>query len=533
MSQNKISQSENDVSLVNSMDRRTFLGGLGSSAILGSHILGSANIRKFTIESNTFGTDMPAGKTLRVKPVLTYEFCEPREKDSYRGFGAINSQQALNEEVKRIEGELKNLKNKAEFPVEILPIKLVNNLEQAQDAASCNCDVLLVYPSAGTRKSGNSSEWLEKLVGSGTPNLMFLRYKSGPLYLWHETVHWKFLRKNGDKFVITDMDVDDIVVDDYDDILWRMRSLYGLKNAKGTKMLAIGSLAAYSSIAQQAGPPHAKDVWNYEFEIVSYDEFSKRLEKARADEKIKNEIEQQTVELLSSPGVKLKTQRKFVYNSFMALKVCKDLMKETGATNFGFDKCMAKQVIEILDTPPCLVFSLANDEGYTAYCHTDLSHTIPGVLLKWIAGKPTFLCNPFYPHHGILTVAHCAAPRKMNGKTCESAEIMTHFESDYGAACKVHYPKGQIVTVIIPNLQMTKWIGLKGKIIDSLSLPDACRSQMEIAIDGDWHKLLKDMEGFHAQVCYGDYLREVGYALKKIKKIEWENISQNAGNNTI
>jgi hypothetical protein len=33
------------------------------------------------------------------------------------------------------------------------------------------------------------------------------------------------------------------------------------------------------------------------------------------------------------------------------------------------------------------------------------------------------------------------------------------------------------------------------------------------------------MQGFHVQVCYGDYLREVGYALKKVGKIEWQNFS--------
>jgi hypothetical protein len=44
-------------------------------------------------------------------------------------------------------------------------------------------------------------------------------------------------------------------------------------------------------------------------------------------------------------------------------------------------------------------------------------------------------------------------------------------------------------------------------------------------IDGDWRRLLKDMQGFHAVTCYGDYLREVGYALKKAG-LEWENVSE-------
>ena len=200
-------------------------------------------------------------------------------------------------------------------------------------------------------------------------------------------------------------------------------------------------------------------------------------------------------------------------------------MKETEASNFGFAGCMSRAVIGMLDTPPCLVLSLANDEGLTAYCHTDLSHTMPGVLLRWIAGRPTFVCNSHFPNQGIYTVAHCAAPRKMNGKDYEPATIMTHFESDYGAATRVQYTKGQIVTAIIPNLHCTKWQGFRGTIVDTPSNP-ACRSQMDIRVDGNWRKLQATMQGFHTQVCYGDHLREVGYALGKLKKLEWENFSE-------
>jgi len=37
-------------------------------------------------------------------------------------------------------------------------------------------------------------------------------------------------------------------------------------------------------------------------------------------------------------------------------------------------------------------------------------------------------------------------------------------------------------------------------------------------------KLITDKQGFHCMICYGDYLREVGYALKKVG-IEWDNLS--------
>ena len=178
----------------------------------------------------------------------------------------------------------------------------------------------------------------------------------------------------------------------------------------------------------------------------------------------------------------------------------------------------------MLDTPPCLVLALANDAGYTAYCHTDLSHTMPGVLLRWITGKPAFLCNTHFPHDGIYTVAHCAAPMKMDGHNFEPVTLMTHYESDYGAACKVEYAKGQAVTLVQPDLHCTRWHGFRGSIVDTPALP-MCRSQMDIAIDGDIRRITERIEGFHAQVVYGDYLREVGYALKKLGGLEWVNYS--------
>jgi hypothetical protein len=70
---------------------------------------------------------------------------------------------------------------------------------------------------------------------------------------------------------------------------------------------------------------------------------------------------------------------------------------------------------------------------------------------------------------------------------------------------------------VIPNLRCKKWQGFRGTIIESPSFP-ACRSQMEIAVDGDWRRLATEMEGFHAQIIYGDYLAR-SYALKKLGKL--------------
>jgi hypothetical protein len=509
--------SELSQSTATDISRRRFLGGLAGTAALGSLVLSQrSQARAASTQPVESETALPFGETLRIKPVLAYQLPTRREKQSWRNYGGLQRRSDVDEEAGRITAELKQLASDAEFPMRVLPLSLVDSDSKADEAAATDCDVLLIYAAGGWQ--------VYKLTASKTPSVMFLRHKSGYHYLWYEIAHWRLLRKNGDTFEDPNMDVDDIMVDDYGEVLWRLRAMYGLKNARGTKMLAIGGLRAYSDPGQKLGPAYAKDLWGYDFEIVSEAECAERVNKARADKDVLRQVRRQADELLSTPNVTLETDRKFVVNSFLALRVCKELMSESGATNFGFANCMGGSVIEMLDTPPCLVLSLANDEGYTAYCHTDLTHTVPGVLLRWIANRPTFVCNSHFPHDGIFTVAHCAAPRKMNGRDYEPTRIMTHFESDYGAATKVEYTKGQIVTVIIPNLRCTKWQGFRGRVVDSPSHP-ACRSQIDIAVDGDSRKLLTDMQGFHVQVCYGDYLREVGYALKKVGKIEWQNFS--------
>lgn len=499
------------------VSRRTFLSAAGAGTV-GVTVAGCVHGTTDTAKGAPQPVLFPPGKALRVQPVLLYAPSDRKAKTSWRGYGAIQSEADAEAEKGAIARDLHGLVEKSEFPVDVQPIRLVSSGEQAKEASALDTDAFLIY------WAGGGSDWPGIIAETKTPAILFVRHKVGAHYLGYEIVHWRCLRRNDDTITEPNIGVDDIVVDDHGEVLWRLRALYGLKNARGTKMLAIGSLAAYSAPAQELGPGIAKDVWGYDIEIVPREEFQKRLDAVRADTGRMAVVKKQVAEFLDNPRVKLATERRFVENSFVAWDLCRELLEEKNAFNFGFDLCMGAPVIEMLDTPPCLVLALANDAGYTAYCHTDLSHTLPGVLLRRISGKPAFVCNTHFPHDGIMTVAHCAAPMRMNGRDYEPTTLMTHYESDYGAATKVDYRKGQQVSVVMSNLHCSRWHGFKGTIVDAPSHP-ACRSQMDIAIEGDWKKLVNEMEGFHAQVVYGDYLREVGYALKKLGNVEWRDYS--------
>jgi hypothetical protein len=496
------------------ISRRGFLGTVGGAAALGGMAMVSAKTK-----AASKITDLKTSTPIKVKPVLVYSIPQRKEKTSWRMYGGLHNQNDVDLEAKRIAAELKDMASKADFAIQVLPLVKVNSNNQAAQIKDSECDVILIYA------SGGRTQWLETIAASKKPKIMFVRHKSGPIYSWYEIAHFWFLRKIGETIREPNMDIWDIVVDDYQEVLWRLRSLYGLHNAMGTKVLAIGGLQSYSQLGTKLGPPHAKNIWNFEIIQVTPQEFDQRMKKARADQRIVKEAQRRTERLLAQKNVSLHTDKKFVVNTFLTLIVVKGMMAETGATNVGVARCMTS-LISITQTPPCLVLSLLNDEGYTAFCHVDFTHTPAGILLHHISQKPSFVCNTHYPYNSTMTLAHCSAPRKMNGKDYETTEITTHFESDYGAATKVYFSKGQLITALIPNLSCTKWMGFKGKITDSPSY-DVCRSQIDMKIDGDWKTLLKDIQGFHAIVCYGDYLREVEYAIKKLG-IQWQNISENA-----
>jgi hypothetical protein len=172
-------------------------------------------------------------------------------------------------------------------------------------------------------------------------------------------------------------------------------------------------------------------------------------------------------------------------------------------------------IMPIAETTACLPLSLLNDEGYMAFCESDFVVIPSGILLHHISGKPVFLNDPTYPHDGVVTMAHCTAPRKMDGRNYEDAIILTHFESDYGAAPKVEMRKGQKMTVIDPDFASKRWLGFEAQVVGNPFL-DICRSQVDIALKCDCDQLTEEMRGFHWMACYGSYLREVGYALGKL-----------------
>ncbi len=496
-----------------SFTRRDFLKGAGVTA-LGSVAAGGLSWPLFAGHAET-AEEIWRASPLKVKPILVHSIPTRGFQTSWRNWGGIETAADARAEVARIEGELAALTKKAEFPLNFLPVAAVR---QAADLSAIGdigaADAFLVYAAGG---------WMDvfdALDKTGKDRIYFCRHKSGPVYLWYEIISPRYLRQHGDSLAVKGVDEDDVVVDSQDELLWRFRALAGLRNTMGTKILAIGGPAAWSE-PEGSGSVVKRviDMWKFDIVTVSYDDLGRLIREARADAATVRRARSRADAYLKTPGTSLETGRPFVENGLLLDEVFRAMLKKAGARALTINGCMGT-IMPLAETSACLTLSTLNDDGYLAFCESDFVVIPSGVLLANISSRPVFLNDPTYPHDGIITLAHCTAPRKMDGRNMEPARILTHFESDYGAAPKVEMGKGQMTTNIAPDFAHKRWLGLLGEIVEAPFLP-ICRSQIDIRYKCDDRTLAKRMPGFHWMTCYGDFTRELPYALKRVG-IEWD-----------
>ena len=506
----------------NCMDRREFVG-LTTASIAGG-ILGIGDSGYANNKTEEWNPDKPliaTGKKLSVQPVLMYRIPQRRPATSWKSWGGVQTEQAASEEAKRISQELTSLSAAADFPFEILPVAKVRTVEEALQVHKKDYDVIVVYPATGSGDLLRACFAREK----DRDTIIFARHSSGPVYYWYEALSVRYLStddapQQNSAANHGGVHVDDVVIDDMQELLWRLRALYGIKNFIGARIVALGG--PWGKYSPEA-PSVARDKYKIEIIEVGYDVAAPRIKNISKDRNLVSKAEQWTDKYISPPNTTIMTDKKFIVNAFLLYYAFKNLMNEHNASAFTIKSCMS-EILPIAQTTPCLTLSLLNDEGLLAFCESDFVVIPSGILLHYISGKPVFLHNSTFPHNAVVTCAHCSAPRRMDGAHYESAKIMSHYESEYGAAPKVEIPKGQQVTFIDPEYSTGRWVGFKG-IVKSNPYYEICRSQQDVEIQGDWKKLISEVRDSHWMMVYGDYLKELGYATRKIG-IKWVDISQ-------
>ncbi len=463
---------------------------------------------------------MSPGRPVRVQPILMYTLPKRREMASWKSWGGIQTAESVAQEILRIADELKSVAARAEFAMEVLPVLKVTSVESAARVPHRDADVSIVYP------AGGSGSMLRACIPEDGNALIFLRHRSGPVYYWYEALSVRYLKTErtqpgpASAADAPRLSVDDVVVDDSDELLWRLRSFYGVKNFLGSRIVALGGAQGkYASDAVQV----ARDRFKLGIVEVAYKDFQSRIRSALADRGRVSRAERWTERYLAIPGTALETDRKFVINSFLLYGAFKDMMRENDSAAFTINSCMGT-IMPMAETTACLTLSLLNDEGLLAFCESDFVIIPAGILLRHIAHKPVFLHNSTFPHNGMVTCAHCTAPRRMNGARYEPTRLLTHYESEFGAAPKVEIPKGQDVTFINPEYATCRWVGIRG-VVENNPFYQICRSQQDVRILGNWKKLLNEVRDSHWVMVYGNYLRELSYAAPRLG-VTWDSVSE-------
>lgn len=502
-----------------SVNRREFLG--LTSAGLASGVLGLDTASFAVPSSETWDPEKPllcTGRPLVVQPVLMYHVAQKRPATSWKSWGGVQSDEAAVTEARRIDTDLQALCSTARFPLKILPIVKVKTAGEAARVHEVEYDAVIVYAASG---SG------ELLKACFTPKkdkdtIVFVRRSSDPAYYWLEALSTRYLNCASDRSaapVGRGVHVEDVVVDDADELLWRLVALYGMKNFLGTRIVALGG--PWGKYSPEA-PDVARQKYGLEIIDVSYEDVTPRIKAALASRERVAAAEEATRAYLAIPGTTLATTNKFVVNAFILHSVFKDLMREHKASAFTIRNCMST-IMPISQTTPCLTLGLLNDEGLMAFCESDFVIIPAGILLHYIAGQPVFLHNSTFPHAGRVTCAHCSSPRRFDGIHYEPARIMTHYESEYGTATKVEIPVGRQVTFIDPQYSTGRWLGFTG-IVRSNPGYEICRSQHDVEIQGHWKKLLNEVRDSHWVMAYGDHIKELAYAARKLG-IQWDGLT--------
>ena len=234
----------------------------------------------------------PPRRPVVVKPVLIYSVPTRHPQTSWRNWGGIQTEDDATRESARIGMELKQIQSKADFPVNFLPVSPVKDHKAIKGMADVTgADVVLVYAAGGE---------INGIEALGKPVIFFLRHRSGPVSLWYEIVSPRYLRQHTDDPKITAIDAGDVVVDNLDELSWRLRSLCGLVNTRGARIVAVGGAGAWA---------HGNDVvtmvkkkWKLDIRELPYEELGSLIKAARGDRAAVALANRRTEAYLKQPG---------------------------------------------------------------------------------------------------------------------------------------------------------------------------------------------------------------------------------------
>ncbi len=202
--------------------------------------------------------------------------------------------------------------------------------------------------------------------------------------------------------------------------------------------------------------------------------------------------------------------REDMLNAARNYVVAKRIMEKENCHGISVD-CLPMVGDHEIPCPPCLAWSMLQDEGMVGACEADWNASIGMRLIHLLLGRPGFMQDPA-PNTMTdnLMAAHCVSPTKLYGfdGSREPFILRSHSESDIGVATQVLWREDEKVTVMDFNGPESMYLGT-GKVVGNNDTPPAggCRTSIEITVDDVEDP--RDVKGFHQLIIYGDHEKEI------------------------
>ena len=381
-------------------------------------MLGLSSVQAAEAAIEPWDPDQPpivTGRPLRVQPVLAHDVMAPREKTSWRSWGDIVNEQAAAEEMRRIAGGIERSGGQGGLPAGVLAHgqgddrraggaisrKAISTWSCCTPPRTPGCSAPAVPPIRSATRSSSS----------GTSRAPPITATSA----WERATSRCPRPSCGNATAPTTtaaVTLDDVVVDDYDEVLWRLagplrpEELHWAADAGPGRALGKWDPAPPMSPAQR-----------YKLDIVpiEYKELAVPAGRDPGGWEAPGAVRRLDRSLPGHAGHEAGNEEGVRPAGVRRLHRVPAVVAGVQGPAITVASCMGT-IFGVANTAACMPLSWLNDEGYIAFCESDFVVMPPGILLHYITGKPVFMHNSTFPHKAMVTCAHCTAPRRMDGK---------------------------------------------------------------------------------------------------------------------
>ena len=158
-------------------------------------------------------------------------------------------------------------------------------------------------------------------------------------------------------------------------------------------------------------------------------------------------------------------------------------------------------LLTLLKNTGCMALAMFNARGIPACCEGDVPALLTMTIGQALTGYTGFQANPsrIDVENNKIIFAHCTVPMNM----VESYTYNTHFESGIGIGIKGEFAKGKVTIAKVSGDLERSWF-CNADLIDNLSEPNLCRTQIVLRGDDFADYFLTSSIGNHHIIFHGD-----------------------------